>query len=318
MTVLGPAQATAEGLEQGFINPPNAARPRVWWHWMNGNITKDGIQKDLEWMRRAGIGGFQNFDASLSTPQIVDKRLIYMTPEWKDAFKFTTELADKLGLEMAIAGSPGWSESGGPWVPAKNGMKKYVWSETRIKGGQHYSGKLPQPPTVTGAFQNVPFRDPLGIAQGAAPSHSFYEDTAVIAYRVPASDRSMRELNPKITSSGGQFEISALTDGDLATASYLPPAAVGQNMWIQFEFNQTQTFKALTIAAGEPAAMFSPVESNRALVGRTGKGLDGLFKPQFVFVTARQIRCGRVVLLRRRQQHYRPIRQKITEHSFWL
>jgi hypothetical protein len=103
-------------LEQEFLNPPDEAKPRVWWHWMNGNITQDGIRKDLEWMHRAGIGGFQNFDAGLSTLQIVEKRLVYMTPEWKDAFRFTTELADSLNLEMAIAGSPGWSESGGPWV----------------------------------------------------------------------------------------------------------------------------------------------------------------------------------------------------------
>ena len=32
---------------------------------MNGNITKEGIKLDLEWMQRVGIGGFQNFDASL-------------------------------------------------------------------------------------------------------------------------------------------------------------------------------------------------------------------------------------------------------------
>src|SRR5689334_8083466 len=79
--------ARADTLEAGFQNPPAAARPRVWWHWMNGNITKEGIQKDLEWMKRVGIGGFQNFDASLATPQVVSKRLIYMTPEWKDAFR---------------------------------------------------------------------------------------------------------------------------------------------------------------------------------------------------------------------------------------
>ena len=206
-TVSIAQQPTSDPLVQGFVNPPNAAKPRVWWHWMNGNITKDGIQKDLEWMQRVGIGGFQNFDASLFTPQIVDKRLIYMTPEWKDAFKFTTELADKLGLEMAIAGSPGWSESGGPWVPAKDGMKKYVWTETRIKGGQAFVGKLPQPAGVTGAFQNIPFRDPLGLPHEANPAHTFYEDTVVIAYRVPNADISLRELNPKITSSGGQFEI---------------------------------------------------------------------------------------------------------------
>ncbi len=57
----------------GFVAPPNSAKPRVWWHWMNGNITKDGIRKDLQWMHRVGIGGFQNFDASLLTPQIVEK-----------------------------------------------------------------------------------------------------------------------------------------------------------------------------------------------------------------------------------------------------
>src|SRR5215831_3246236 len=91
---------------------------------------------------------------------------------------------DKLGLEMAIAGSPGWSESGGPWVPAKDGMKKYVWSETRVTGGRMFTGKLPQPPGVTGAFQNVPVSDAPSLAQ-QSKRPAFYEDTAVIAYRLP-------------------------------------------------------------------------------------------------------------------------------------
>ena len=91
---------------------------------MNGNITKEGIKLDLEWMHRAGLGGFQNFDAALLTPQVVEKRLVYMTPEWKDAFKYATTLADQLGLEEAIAGSPGWSETGGPWVPGKRGHEE--------------------------------------------------------------------------------------------------------------------------------------------------------------------------------------------------
>src|SRR6202012_1035902 len=115
-THFAPAQAVPDRLKQGFEDPPNSARPRVWWHWMNGNVTREGIRLDLEWMHRVGLGGFQNFDAALATPQVVDKRLAYMTPEWKDAFKYATVLADQLGLEEAIAGSPGWSESGGPWV----------------------------------------------------------------------------------------------------------------------------------------------------------------------------------------------------------
>jgi hypothetical protein len=93
----GPSKQGAD-LEKDFQNPPESAKPRVWWHWMNGNITKEGIRADLEWMHRVGIGGFQNFDAALMTPQIVGKRLVYMTPEWKDAFLFTTKLADSLGL----------------------------------------------------------------------------------------------------------------------------------------------------------------------------------------------------------------------------
>ncbi len=106
-------------LKSGFENPPESARPRVWWHWMNGNITKEGIKLDLEWMHRIGLGGFQNFDAALDTPQVVDHRLAYMTSEWKDAFKYATTLADQFGMEEAIAGSPGWSETGGPWVPPR-------------------------------------------------------------------------------------------------------------------------------------------------------------------------------------------------------
>jgi hypothetical protein len=58
-------QTASDPLKSGFQNPPVSARPRVWWHWMNGNITKEGIKLDLEWMHRVGIGGFQNFDAAL-------------------------------------------------------------------------------------------------------------------------------------------------------------------------------------------------------------------------------------------------------------
>src|ERR1051325_2496935 len=153
VTIYALAQSPGDHLEQGFQNPPEAARPRVWWHWMNGNITKEGIKLDLEWMRRVGIGGFQNFDAALNTPKLVDKRLVFMTPEWKDAFQYATKLADQLGLEEAIAGSPGWSESGGPWVKPQQAMKKFVWSETAVKGGQPFSGTLPKPPSVSGPYQ---------------------------------------------------------------------------------------------------------------------------------------------------------------------
>ncbi len=61
---------------------------------MSGSLAKEGIKADLEWVKRVSIGGFQNFDAGLNTPQIVEKRLVYMTPEWKDAFRYAATMAD--------------------------------------------------------------------------------------------------------------------------------------------------------------------------------------------------------------------------------
>src|SRR5215212_6742687 len=81
------ANSSGDELTQGFKNPPVSAKPRVWWHWMNGNVTKEGITADLEWMKRVGIGGMQMFDGSLGTPQFVENRLVWMTPAWKAAFR---------------------------------------------------------------------------------------------------------------------------------------------------------------------------------------------------------------------------------------
>src|SRR5512139_873011 len=230
------AQAQDDVLARGFQDPPAIAKPRVWWHWMSGNVTKAGIKADLEWMRRAGIAGFQNFDAGLETPQIVAKRLVYMTPEWKEAFKYTATLADQLGLEMAIAGSPGWSESGGPWVTPAQAMKKYVWSETRLEGGRRFSGVLPKPPSVTGAYQNQPGRHEGYVEGSKAAPPEFYADSAVVACRVPVGELPLAELGAQVASSGGAFELQALTDGDLAKATLLPAAPAGEKAWVQIEF----------------------------------------------------------------------------------
>jgi hypothetical protein len=236
-----------DSLLTGFITPPNSAKPRVWWHWMNGNITKEGIGKDLAWMKRTGIGGFQNFDAALATPQIVNKRLIYMTPEWKDAMHYTVKLADSLHLEMAIAGSPGWSESGGPWVAAADGMKKVVWSETSVEGGKPFSGKLPAPPATTGPYQNLALQAGFGDPPAKGQPPHFYKDITVLAYKLPDADLSLSELKAKVTSSGGNFDLSQLTDGDLAKTNLLPSDTVKGYAWIQFAFEKPQTIKAVTI-----------------------------------------------------------------------
>ena len=271
MLLLGVSTAAAQNktdpLKGGFENPPESARLRVWWHWMNGNISKEGIKLDLEWMHRVGIAGYQNFDAALSTPRVVPKRPAYMTPEWKEAFKYAVVLGEQLGMEEAIAGSPGWSESGGPWVPASQGMKKYVWSETRVEGGQPFTGTLAHPPANTGAFQNMAIQDLLNPPEGSKPIPQFYADVAVVAYRAAASDVPLESLHPKVTASAGNIDVAMLSDGDLEKATKLPIPAARQSAWIQYEFTDPQTIRAVTIVTrslGSLAGIGAPEKSLEA------------------------------------------------------
>ena len=239
-------------LRAGFDNPPSQARPLVWWHWMNGNITKDGIKKDLEWMDRVGIGGVQHFDATGNTATVVDKRLIYMDEGWKDAFAYAVRTADSLGLEFGVASAPGWSSTGGPWVKPENGMKKLVWRTVTVNGGQ--SGVvLPAPFTTTGAFQNGAPAGRGAAAQGV----EHYEDIAVMAVKVPDTHKTMQEMGATVLSSKGSFTVDQLTDGDITNSSTIPYDAKSGTAWLMYEFPQAQTIKSLTIAGASSAELES-------------------------------------------------------------
>jgi hypothetical protein len=246
-----PTVSAQEGmsLEAQFADPPMSARPRVWWHWMNGNITEQGIARDLAWMKRVGIGGLQNFDAALTTPSIVPNRLVYMTPEWKKAFRFAAAEAERHGLELAIAASPGWSETGGPWVPPGDGMKKLVWSETEVAGGRTFTGRLPAPPSVTGPFQGLAFEPGIGGALGGKPlvPPTYYEDVAVLA--VPIAAGSETAAASIVTDGAGQrLDAAALTDGDPKTTIELP--ADGAVIVVQYPAPQTIRSASLFMPGG--------------------------------------------------------------------
>ena len=268
-----PSPHPKASLEDGFRSPPNGARPRVWWHWMNGNITKDGIRKDLEWMHRTGLGGVQNFDAALSTPQIVPRRLVYMTPEWKDAFRYAVGLADRLGLEFGTAASPGWSETGGPWVQPKDGMKKLVWSEAAVSGGKPFDGQLPPLPAATGPFQDLAAVDALaGLGGGPAPAPpSFHADAVVLAFPAPptadlpqtrvlsvASGKQLAILGPAYPGEGLSVE----------TESGTPDTPGG----VVLEYDTPQTIRSASIFLDGATGMFSGPSLRPTLEAETADG----------------------------------------------
>jgi hypothetical protein len=256
-------------LEEGFRTPPDVAKPRVWWHWMNGNVTKEGITADLEWMKRVGIGGMQMFDGSLGTPQFVEDRLVWMTPAWKSAFRHAASEANRLGLEMTMAASGGWSETGGPWVKPAQAMKKVVWSDTTVEGPRRFVGKLPKPPSNNGPFQGManapsgnfpterglPGAKPMAEELPAEPDPTYYADTKVLAYRLPDAEVLMRDASPRITSASGTFDSWPLVDGDFANPITLALPDGAKETWIQLEFAQPYTAQAFTFA-GAPSVQF--------------------------------------------------------------
>jgi hypothetical protein len=243
---LAPAQTPPDPLTQGFKDPPDSARPRAWWHWTQSNVTTEGITKDLEWMKRVGIAGFQLADVNAGGGQTVDKKIVFGTPEWLAAVKHAAAEADRLGLEMTIFSSPGWSETGGPWVKPEQAMKKLVWSETQVEGPRSFAGQLPKPPDNNGPIRNLIPGNPR---PGAPRDPTFYGEAAVIAYRTPPDESNMADAHPRVTTNAGAVDATPLWDDDLNTALTIPAPADGGPAWIQFEFANAFKARAFSAAA---------------------------------------------------------------------
>ena len=237
--------------QDSFENPPKSARPYVWWHWMGGNTSKDGIRKDLEWMDRIGIAGLHQFDAGgammQGLPPVVEPTP-YLSDAWKENFAYAIRLADSLGMEVGIASAPGWSSTGGPWVEPGDAMKKLTWRTLEVKGGSRQTLTLPDPYRTIGKFQNA---DPGAYASVFEKMTPWYQDIAVVAVRVPDSERTLAQLGARISASGGAFTLEQLTNGDLSDGVELPLNDSGTHAWIQYSFPEPVTIRAFTLTGGE-------------------------------------------------------------------
>ncbi|MDH7502806.1 MAG: glycosyl hydrolase [Verrucomicrobiota bacterium] len=111
--------AGAGSLETGFVQPPSDCRPWVYWFWLNGNISSNGITADLEAMKRVGIGGVLIMEVDQGAPVgPVD----FMSQKWRDLFRHVHSEARRLGLEVKMNNDAGWNGSGGPWIKPEQSM----------------------------------------------------------------------------------------------------------------------------------------------------------------------------------------------------
>lgn len=152
MMTCGHTPALCSSIERDFASPPASARPWVYWFWLNGNITREGITADLEAMKRVGIGGALIMEVDVGVPVgPVD----FAGDKWRELFRHVVLEAKRLGLEINMNNDAGWNGSGGPWITPEQSMQKVVWTETGVTGPKRFEEVLPTPEAVAGYYRDI-------------------------------------------------------------------------------------------------------------------------------------------------------------------
>ncbi len=185
-------------IRENFLNPPDSAKPFTWWHWMNGNISKDGIVKDLEAMKNAGLGGFHLFNVA---PKDTAKgKINWGSKEWFDALELAAKKAEELGLDFTYHNSGGFATTASAYLDPKFAMKQLIWTTTRAVGGdsiiklKDFDFENSESPLIytINASQPEPHPKKLELMKG------FCVEVAVIAFPTPANERSSGQLPARL------------------------------------------------------------------------------------------------------------------------
>lgn len=165
-------------IETGFLRLSDDMQLAVYWYWISDNISEEGVIRDLEAMKRAGIN--RAFIGNVALDEIKYGEHKLFSESWWKILHTALRKATELNIEIGIFNSPGWSQSGGPWVKPNESMRYLGCSEIKVKGPQTLSVALP----------------PIG--ENA-------EDVRVIAFPRPSSDIYHKSWN--IHKSEGKEEV---------------------------------------------------------------------------------------------------------------
>jgi hypothetical protein len=226
----------ADELEKIFQIPPAAARPQVYWFWMGGNVSSNGITRDLEALKDAGFGGttmcsladvctpWAGIISNSPTPDVI----AYQSGSWWNFVRFAAAESRRLGLEFGIHNCAGYESSGGPWITSELSMQEVVWSETRVTGPGKFDGALPRPQPDIHAHQPFPVYNPRTgtLDKPEVPARTnYFRDIAVLA--LPADGVAPSE---KVLDLSAQMD----TDGHLTWK-------IPEGNWIIYRFGHTTT-----------------------------------------------------------------------------
>lgn len=193
------AQTNFKLLQQQFTLLSQDTRPGCFWYWLNDNVSKDGITKDLEAMRHAGIGRayvghiFDRRKDSDTRPGTVK----FMSEEWWTLLQWAVKEADRCNIEIGFFNGPGWSQSGGPWVDTQQSMRYISCSEIQVTGGKTINKILPVPKINT-----YPNTRAGRIRTGTNFNDNYFQDVAVIAFPRVKGDNTVQQLRSSISNIG--------------------------------------------------------------------------------------------------------------------
>lgn len=129
-------------IEQGFRTIPDSTQIGVYWYWISDNISKEGVVRDLEAMKSVGIN--RAFIGNIGLDDVAYGDNKFLSPEWWDILHTALKKATELNIEIGIFNSPGWSQSGGPWVKGSQAMRYLASTETVVTGPKKIQLTLPK------------------------------------------------------------------------------------------------------------------------------------------------------------------------------
>lgn len=229
---------TADAIESGFLNPPDSIQTSVYWYWISDNISKEGVVKDLYAMKKAAIN--RAFIGNIGLKDVAYGKIKMLSEEWWDILHTTLKTATDLNIDIGIFNSPGWSQSGGPWIKSDDAMRYLISTETSVRGPFKFSQKLGKP-------------------------NKLFQDVRVIAYPAPGGRGLVLNNNNALIFSYPEVNgLSLITDGDNKTGITIPAV---DTFILNFDLKETFLARSLSIRPTE-----KPMLANAQLQAKNSLG----------------------------------------------
>lgn len=235
------SEISFEELSKNFKSPAIEYHPETWFHLNGNNISKEGLTLDLEAIKHAGLQGIHLFNKAGQPYSDVDQIKI-LSPEWEDMIRHAADECKRLGLKFTMQNCPGWSMTGGPWVPAAEAQREIVESVYRLSGGNFFNDVL-----KLDSLYKTPDYD--------------YKDVQVLAFPTPEGDDlepqnpSSIETNNKLVPWKDMFNPNSKIIVDAKTTQLAKPLDAyrakgiskvnNEDTWVKTKFDTPVTLRSI-------------------------------------------------------------------------